>query len=196
MSRNTDVDTRIRRMCMLAGTDEEKMNRLGTDLLETFRDVCRCNTGALFDTVSGLCGYGGDYCESETEEQRIREAVIRLEFFAAEMDRRRYEDAIDEILHTDWMIRVMEILKMKVYTFADFGQEFVEILNLCYMNAFDYSEGDIPEMLNMGRSTYYKKKKRAVTLFGLAFYGFKTGFGAEAPVTREPAVGEQIRMAL
>ena len=45
MSRNIkDVDTRIRRLCLFASTGEDEMHRLGTALLETFRDVCRYNT--------------------------------------------------------------------------------------------------------------------------------------------------------
>ena len=150
---------------------EEEMRRLGTDLLETFRDVCRYNTCLASDTAGRLLSYGeGAFSGEDT----MRETIVRLEFFAGEMERKRYEEALDRIFQTDYMLRVMEILKMKVYSFSDYGPEFVSILDLCYMNSFDYGEGEILEELCMGRSTFYKKKKRAVTLFGLAFLGWRT----------------------
>ena len=197
MSRNIkDVDTRIRRLCLFASTGEDEMHRLGTALLETFRDVCRYNTEAAVDTYNDLCSFDGNLLEHDSEERRMNEALIRLEFFATEESRKRYEDDIDGILRSGWMIRVMEALKMKVYSFAEYGPEFVSILNLAYMNAYEYCEQDILEALSMGRSTYYRKKRRAVILFGLAFLEFRAGLGARKLIPQEPAVGEQIRLAL
>ena len=46
-----DIDTRIHRMCMMAGTDEYQMEELGSTLLEVFHDVCRYNTEAANDMM-------------------------------------------------------------------------------------------------------------------------------------------------
>ena len=196
MKRQNDIDSRIHRMCRFYGTDEEEMLERGTQLLTGFRDVCRANGDAALDTMDDLLSHAAACYGEESASDRMYEALIQLEFFADEASRSRYEDDIDGILRTGWMIRVMEALKRKVYGFADYGPEFVEILNLCYMNAYDYDEQDILEALSMGRSTYFRKKKRAVILFGLAFREYMISLGNRQIEQRGPEVGEQIRLAI
>ena len=175
MCRNqNDIDTRIHRKCMFAGTDEEKMEKLGGDLLGLFRDVCRTSTVRANDMVSELCSY--DCPEEPYDYRKMEEALTRLEFFTSESRRDCYDNEIRLILQTGQMIRIMEALKYNVYNFSKYGPEFVSILTTCYMNTFNYTNEEASEYLNMGVSTLYKKKRRAVILFGLAFLEYKAGF--------------------
>ena len=176
MCRNqNDIDTRIHRKRMFAGTDEEKMEKLGGDLLILFKDVCRTSTARANDMVSELCSFE-DYPEEPYDFRKMEEALARLEFFTSEARRGCYETEIQLILQTGQMVRIMEALKYSVYNFSKYGPEFVSILTTCYMNAFDYTNEEASEYLNMGVSTLYKKKRRAVILFGLAFLEYKAGF--------------------
>lgn len=170
-----DVDTRIHRKCVFSGTDEKSMEKLGGDLLSIFRDVCRDNTIKANYTVGELCDF--EYYPDESDSyRRMEEALTRLEFFTADSKRDRYENEIRLILQTGQMIRIMEALKYRVYSFSKYGPEFVSILTTCYMNTFSYTNEEASEYLNMGVSTLYKKKRRAVILFGLAFLEYKANF--------------------
>ena len=195
MCRNqNDIDTRIHRKCMFAGTDEEKMEKLGGDLLRLFKDVCRTSTARANDMVSDLCCFE-DYPEEPYDFRKMEEALTRLEFFTSEARRGCYETEIQLILQTGQMVRIMEALKYSVYNFSKYGPEFVSILTTCYMNAFDYTNEEASEYLNMGVSTLYKKKRRAVILFGLAFLEYKAHcFGTDTG-SCDPD-GMQIRMVI
>ena len=99
-------------------------------------------------------------------------ALADLLFFASESKQEKYNSRISDIVQTSLLIRLKDELKVCVYSFSEYGPEFVNILSICYMNTFDYTEDDILYTLNIGRSTFYKKKRRAIILFGLAIRGF------------------------
>ena len=192
----TDVDTRIHNMCLLEMTTEEEMIDLGTRLLVTFRDFYRHSVDAAEDKSAELGSMLIEHQTAEDAVKHVSEAFIWLEFFSSEARRQQEEAQIERILHSEWMIRVMEALKSKVYRFADYGPEFVDILNVCYMNMFEYSENDALEQLGMGRSTFFKKKKRAIILFGLAFREYKAEQKQKNVQYLEQHYGVQMEMAI
>ena len=163
------LDSRINNLCSIAGYTEDEMQKLGTKLLRIFRDVCRNNKLDADDIIEDLCS---DSFESD-EYKRMNESLVRLEFFASESTRSRYESDINKTMKTAWMLKVMETLKMNVYSFDGYGPEFVSILTLCYMTSFKYTEQEILAELNISRQNFYKKKKYATILFALEFEEFK-----------------------
>lgn len=190
-----NVDSRIHRMCMLAMTDEEHMAELGETLLELFHDVCRYNTIRANDMVSDLC-YFDEYPGQGDDTREMEEALVRLEYFTSESRRDRYENEIQGILRTGQLIRIMDALKCTIYSFGKQGPEFVSILSTCYMNAFDYSYEEASEVLNMGVSTLYKKKRRAVILFGLAFLDYKASLQGKNHMNGFGSEGSQVCMGI
>ncbi|MBQ9075350.1 MAG: hypothetical protein IJY32_05245, partial [Mogibacterium sp.] len=163
------LESRINNLCSIAGYTEDEMQKLGTKLLRIFRDVCRNNKLDADDIIEDLCS---DSFESD-EYKRMNESLVRLEFFASESTRSRYESEINKTMKTAWMLKVMETLKMNVYSFDGYGPEFVSILTLCYMTSFKYTEQEILAELNISRQNFYKKKKYATILFALEFEEFK-----------------------
>ena len=190
-----DIDTRIHRMCMMAGTDECQMEELGSTLLEVFHDVCRYNTEAANDMVADLC-YHPDLCfEKGDEIAEMDTAVTRLEIFLTDARRDEYEREIESIQQTAGMLRIMDALRYRVYSFGKYGPEYVDILNTRYMNRFDYTNTEASEILRMGESTYYRKKKAAVILFGLAFLEYKANRSGDNPGSLDPD-GMQMQLAI
>ena len=173
-------------MCMMAGTDEYQMEELGSTLLEVFHDVCRYNTEAANDMMADLC-YHPDICfEKEDEIAEMDTAVTRLEIFLTDARRDEYEREIESIQQTAGMLRIMDALKYRVFSFGKYGPEYVDILNTRYMNRFDYTNTEASEILRMGESTYYRKKKAAVILFGLAFLEYKANRSGDNPGSFDP----------
>ena len=107
------LESRINNLCSIAGYTEDEMQKLGTKLLRIFRDVCRNNKLDADDIIEDLCS---DSFESD-EYKRMNESLVRLEFFASESTRSRYESEINKTMKTAWMLKVMETLKMNVYSF-------------------------------------------------------------------------------
>lgn len=192
----TDVDKRIQRKCSLAMTDEKEMAALGGKLLEIFHDVCSCNTSKANDTLSEICYSDGEYYDPCEEMRVMEESLIKLEYFTADSQRDRYEREIRSILQTGQMIRIMDALKCKVYNYGKYGPDFVSILSTCYMNSFEYTNEEASEVLNMSLSSFYRKKRRAVVLFGLSFLEYKAEvLGHDLLLEYEPD-GAQISMAI
>jgi len=179
MNARNDVDTRIDRMCMLHGISTDDVYVLGKSMLTLFRDVFSSTMLDADDMYEKLCS---DFDEVD-EDRRMSEALTRLQFFATEGMRIRYETDIDNILQTGWLLRVMEALKVKVYNFPDYGPDFVTILNFTYLNTFKYTIEEIEEETCFSKATIYRHKKRAIIMFGLAFLEYKKDFMTPDPYT-------------
>ncbi len=177
MNARNDVDTRIDRMCMLYGIPRGEVYVLGKSMLTLFRDVFSSTMLDADDMYEKVCS---DFDEAD-ENKRMSEALTRLQFFATEGMRIRYETEIDSILQTGWLLRVMEALKVKVYNFPDYGPDFVSILTFTYLNTFKYTIEEIEEATCLSRATIYRHKKRAIIMFGLAFLEYKKDFMTPDP---------------
>ena len=196
MCRDRDIDARIHRHCMLAMTDEETMEALGGKLLNAFHEVCTCTTNRANDMVREICYYDGEIYDPCEDTKVMESALVRLEFFSQESRKDQYERQIQSILSTGHMIRIMEALKGMVYNYSKHGPEFVSILSTCYMNSFDYTNEEVYELLNMSSSSFYRKKRRAVILFGLAFLEYKARFMGAEHIDCFDQEGTQIKMAI
>ena len=165
------LEKRIDRLCKVVGRTPEELQRSGEWILGLAGDVCRDTSLYADDTVEGLC------CESiESDEyRRMSEGLVRLEFFASELTRQRYQSEIYEIMSTAWMVKVIETIKANIYSFKKYGPQFVSILSLAYMNSFDYTVEEMAEELNLSPQNFYKKKKYATILFAYEFEKFKNG---------------------
>ena len=91
------------------------------------------------------------------------------------------------------MVRVMDQVKMNVYTFDDYGPEFVSILTLCYMSSFRFTGAEAAQELGISEQNLYKKKKYAVILFALEFEEYKREITACCNPVRY--TGEQMTLA-
>ena len=182
------LEKRINRLCTIVGSNADEMYRLGESILGLVSDVCRDTTLYADDLVEDIC------CESlESDEYRkMTEGMVRLEFFASEMTRQRYQAEINEILSTAWMVRVLETLKANIYSFRKYGPQFVSIISLAYMNSFTYTVEEMAEELNMSTQNFYKKKRYATILFAYEFEKFKNGLTAS--FSPAGCSGEQMTM--
>lgn len=182
-------------MCMMAGTSECEMEELGSTLLEAFHDVCRYTTEAANDVAADLC-YGPDMCfERDDNITDMSRAVTRLEIFLSDARKDEYLREIERIQQTAGILRIMDALRCWVYSFGKYGPEYVDILNTRYLNRFDYTNAEASEVLRMGESTYYRKKKAAIILFGLAFLEYKANCFGNSQESFDPE-GMQMRMTI
>ena len=182
-------------MCMMAGTSECEMEELGSMLLEAFHDVCRYTTEAANDVAADLC-YGPDMCfERDDNITDMSRAVTRLEIFLSDARKDEYLREIERIQQTAGILRIMDALRCWVYSFGKYGPEYVDILNTRYLNRFDYTNAEASEVLRMGESTYYRKKKAATIPFGLAFLEYKANRTGDNPGSFDPD-GMQMQLAI
>ena len=176
MRTEVSLETRIKDQCALAGYDYEYLYRFGKKLLKLYRDVSRNNTLDAEDILEDICS---ESYESDISSQ-MSSALTRL-------------SDIRRSLRTGWMVRVMDQVKMNVYTFDDYGPEFVSILTLCYMSSFRFTGAEAAQELGISEQNLYKKKKYAVILFALEFEEYKREITACCNPVRY--TGEQMTLA-
>ena len=173
------LEKRIDRLCKLAGKTSDELQRNGEWYLGLAGDVCRDTRLYADDMVDDICS---ESFESD-EYRKMTEGLVRLEFFASEMTRQKYQAEISAIMSTAWMVKVIETIKANIYSFRKYGPQFVSILTLAYMNTFTYTVEEMAEELNMSPQNFYKKKRYATILFAYEFEKFKNGLVSSADLT-------------
>ena len=90
MRTEVSLKTRIKDQCALAGYDYEYLYRFGKKLLKLYRDVSRNNTLDAEDILEDICS---ESYESDISSQ-MSSALTRLEFFASEYTKNKFESDI------------------------------------------------------------------------------------------------------
>ena len=182
------LETRIDRLCRLIGRTTDDMQREGEFILSIVSDACRDTGLYANELVEDICS---DSYESD-EYRKMSEGLTKLEFFAPEMTRQRYQAEINEIFRTAWMIKVIDTVKDNIYTFKKYGPQFVDIITLAYTSSFDSTVEEMAEELQMSTQNFYKKKRYATILFAYEFERFRNALA----LSKEPAGwrGEQMTL--
>ena len=190
MSRNYATSrSRIRRMCSINEVKEKDLYEKGKLLLEIYRDVCWSTVMGAAEVKENLMNYG----ESDSPHTDMDAALIYLEHLAPEEGRERFEEQIRDLFETSWVIDIIDAAMVKVRDFPRYGSLYYDLLHICYLGRFVYTESEILEELCMERSTYYRRKKEAVVVFAFSIWGAPFEELRQA-VIRTESEGEQMRL--
>ena len=152
----------IHRLCQWENFDEKDLYDRSKRVLELYRDLCvQCPETSRT---------GMDEPVSE-ENEKLNKALDYLEHFPADEDPGDFEHTVYECCEPSWMAELVHTAVLKVRDFAGGGSTYETILSGYYMSQFPLKEREMVDLLDMERSTYYRKKKEAVLLFGVYFWG-------------------------
>lgn len=88
------------------------------------------------------------------------------------VDQLRLESRLQSIEDSKSIIELINRALLLLKSYPENGSLYFEILNKSYLVFIKYSEHEIIDELNLSRSTYYREKKKAVTLLGVILWGF------------------------
>ncbi len=159
---NNQAMTNIRMLCRMQHLDEKVLYERSRLILSIYRDVCWSAVGRANNIESDLI---------ETCGAALDSALIYLETFAPDETRERFEEKVQTLFETSWIVDLIENTMVRIRDYPCRGDQYCEILNLCYLSRFKYKETELLEILRLERSTYYDRKKEAVLLFGLSLWG-------------------------
>lgn len=131
-------------------------------LLRVYRDVVWITLNTSDYIHEDLVYYGDD----------LDSALVYLEEFAPDIERQEFENRISALFENKWMIDLIDTAMRKIYDYHNNGKLYHEIISKSYLTAFRYSEGELLEILNMERSTFYDRKKEAIMLLGVCLWGY------------------------
>lgn len=67
---------------------------------------------------------------------------------------------------------IVEKSMMRVQSYPMRGELYYSILSKNYFVGYPYTESEIMESLNLSRSTYFRRRKEAITVFGMSMWGY------------------------
>ena len=160
--RNTKAIKSINRMYEQFNLKSDEIIHKTKLLLSIYRDVVWATLNES-EYISDEVYYFGD---------DLTNALVYLEEFASDTDKAEFEARISALFENKWMIDLIDKAMTKVYSYYNNGKLYHEILSKCYLTSFKYTEAELLELLNLERSTYYDRKKKAIMLLGVSLWGY------------------------
>jgi hypothetical protein len=163
MGRDTTAMRRFTSMYRGLGLNQADTFHKSKLLLSVYRDVVWatiCKADELRRETDSLYGH------------ELGSALAYLAEFAPTQERERFEDRLTFLFETKWMIELIDSAMAKVLAYHKNGRVYFEILSKSYLEAYRYSETEILELLALSRTSYYELRREAVTLLGIALWGY------------------------
>ena len=143
--------------------DKEKTYHKTKLLLKVYRDVI----WSIGDRVEEL---EAEYNEMGSDS--LAEVLDYLDDYNPNINREELELEICSVFKSKVLIEIVDKALAKVKSYPDYGDIYFDILYKQYIEKFKYSEDHIIQALNCERTTYYKRKKEAINLMGIALWGY------------------------
>ena len=150
-------------ICKSKKIDENEVYNKAKKLLEIYRDVC-WETSEYADQVREnlMVDYG--YMSGDLDT-----ALVYLENFAPDEKKERFAARIQSLFDVKWMVEIVDSAMIKYY-----------------LGRFQYTEAEMMEELCLERSSYYRRKKEAVMVFGLTIWGGALDDFRQIMIVNEP----------
>ena len=131
-------------------------------LLSVYRDVVWITLNESARVNEELIYYGED----------LDSALVYLEAFAPDTEKQEFERRVSTLFENKWMVDLINTAMTKIYDYHNNGKLYHEILSKSYLTAFRYTESELLDLLNMERSSFYDRKKEAISLLGVSLWGY------------------------
>ena len=136
-------------------------------LLSIYRTVVWRIETAMYEIRETAQEYGSD---------RISELVdflcLELDDYNLTKDKKAIEDRLMCIAETKQMIEIVDKALKHLKTHPKHGQLYHDIITYCYIDKDVLCDDVIMRKLNLSQSTYYRYKKQATELMGIALWGY------------------------
>lgn len=132
-------------------------------LLKIYRDV----VWSIEDRVAEI---EEEYYEMGSNS--LVEALEYLDEYDPNMNRKKLEDELCSVFKSKLLIEIVDKALLKVKKYPDHGDIYFEIIYKQYIQKNKYPEKYIIQVLNFERTTFYKRKKEAIKLMGVALWGY------------------------
>jgi hypothetical protein len=136
-------------------------------LLSIYRTVVWRIESAVYELQDTAQEYGSD---------RISKLIdflsLELDEYDLTKDKRAIEERLMCIAETKQMIQIIDKALKNLKTHPKHGEVFHDIITCCYIDKDVTSDDVIMRKLNLTQSTYYRYKKQATELMGVALWGY------------------------
>jgi hypothetical protein len=162
LRRESVVLTMIKGDYITIGLDADSTYKKMDVLLKLYRKINWCleeSEVELNDITYESC-----YGSSETMSYLLN--------FAPEKEMDVFRRRATAVMQTRVLLELIDRAVMKLRDYPMGGQTYYSIFDLKYLNRWTYTEFEILDMLDLERSTYYRKKKEGTYLLGYILFGY------------------------
>jgi len=177
---------RIDGICNAYCIEKEDAYKQGKWILEIYQDICWRTIRGVDCVREDLAGY---YSADVTK------ALIYLETFAPDERRDHFESRIKDLFDNHLITSMVDMAVARIRSYPADGKLYYDILCMCYLNRGDMKESEILDIIGIERSTYYKRKKEAITVFDLLLRDIIAERKAELKKNREEAALQPLEVA-
>lgn len=130
-------------------------------VLSIYRNVVWHTTEKTTDLVCEcVSSYGKD----------LDSALIFLDGFMEENDKKNFENRINTLFESRWIIGVIDKSLFKIKDFPIYGEDYFKILYHYYLSDIKRTDYECMRLLSLEKSLCYQKKKEAISLLGVALF--------------------------
>ena len=110
----------------------------------------------------------------ETDNKHLFDLIDSLIDVDTNVNEYRFERRMQSIEESKSLIEFVDRALNKLKRYPGNGNLYFQIISKLYVNnqSFKFDEEDLLEELHISRSTFYREKKKAITLFGVTLWGF------------------------
>lgn len=102
----------------------------------------------------------------------LAEAIESLLDMNTDLDRLNLESRLESLDVSRVILELINKALVLLKAYPEKGERYFDILNKMYILNNRYSENEMLEYLNIGRTTFYREKKDAIHMLGVILWGF------------------------
>jgi hypothetical protein len=92
--------------------------------------------------------------------------------FGSDLKAKLLHEQLEDTEASKVIIEIINAAMFKLVTYPNKGERYHEILKTTYFSEKKYSENEILDILKLSRSTYFRQRKKAISLFGVILWGY------------------------
>jgi len=165
---------------MFMGTTTNGIERLMNTLktFEEFDEKVYHDAHLLLKIYSDvLWGIKNSYTNivSECKEIYGDSSLVVLDImteFGSDLKAKLLYDQLEDTEASKVIIEIINGAMGRLKTYPNKGERYHEILEHTYFSQKKYAEQELLDLLDMSRTTYFRQKKKAISLFGVILWGY------------------------
>lgn len=112
-------------------------------------------------------------CETmATYGKDLDTALVYLSEFAPTDKKKDFEAKVNRLFETKWLIGVIDNALEKIADYPEYGEVYSKILFHYYLSKDKKNDDGCMVYINLERTSYYQRKKEAISLMGIALWGY------------------------
>lgn len=92
--------------------------------------------------------------------------------FGTDLKAKLLHEQLEDAEASKVIVEIINVAMLKLQTYPNKGEQYHELLKVTYFSEKKYTDQQVLEMLDLSRSTYFRQRRKAISLFGVILWGY------------------------